>query len=291
MSETGTVLIAGASGLVGLAAVERFLEDGCDVIAVSRREPEVRGKGNWRHVDLDLRDPAACQAAAAGFADVAYVVYAAVFGLQTNLQARRIIQSNKTIEEHKAALEHAREAAERQSRDRGVALERQTTIGEILRVINSSPTDYRPVCEAIVRGIVRLCDGGAMSAVYRLVDGRVDIVAQYNFPAEALAQVDVAYPAPLDSPLTPVRAIRERSILHSADAQTDPEVAEISRRLGVPSGTVRWRSAATLRAGTSSRGSSPRRSTASGGWTSSSRTPGSAPGAASSRRPSSTGRP
>jgi nucleoside-diphosphate-sugar epimerase len=82
MAQTpGTVLVAGASGLVGLAAVERFLADGYDVIAVSRREPEVRAKGSWRHVDLDLRDPAGCAAAAADFAAVTHVVYTAVFEL------------------------------------------------------------------------------------------------------------------------------------------------------------------------------------------------------------------
>ncbi|MCU1504775.1 MAG: short-chain dehydrogenase, partial [Ilumatobacteraceae bacterium] len=37
----GTVLVVGASGLVGSAAVERFLVDGWDVIATSRRAPEV----------------------------------------------------------------------------------------------------------------------------------------------------------------------------------------------------------------------------------------------------------
>src|SRR4051794_437055 len=78
---TGTVLIAGASGLVGLAAVERFLAEDYEVIAVSRREPEVRGKGNWRHVDLDLRDAAACRAAAADFGAVTHVVYTAVHEL------------------------------------------------------------------------------------------------------------------------------------------------------------------------------------------------------------------
>ena len=38
---TDTVLIAGASGLVGAAAVDKFLDDGWDVVAVSRRRPEV----------------------------------------------------------------------------------------------------------------------------------------------------------------------------------------------------------------------------------------------------------
>ena len=78
---TGTVLIAGASGLVGLAAVERFLADGYEVIALSRRRPEVRGSGKWDHVDVDLRDPQACRAAAAGFARVTHVVYTAVYEL------------------------------------------------------------------------------------------------------------------------------------------------------------------------------------------------------------------
>lgn len=76
---TGTVLIAGASGLVGLAAVEQFLAEGYDVVAVSRTAPDVQGGGTWRHVALDLRDAGACRAAAAEFADVTHVVYTAVY--------------------------------------------------------------------------------------------------------------------------------------------------------------------------------------------------------------------
>ena len=78
---TGTVLIAGASGLVGLAAVEQFLREGYAVIAVSRTKPEVEGTGTWRHVSLDLRDADACRSAAVGFADVTHVVYTAVYEL------------------------------------------------------------------------------------------------------------------------------------------------------------------------------------------------------------------
>jgi len=51
-----TVLIAGASGLVGAAAVDKFLDDGWDVIAVSRRRPEVFSTRDFRHVPIDLRD-------------------------------------------------------------------------------------------------------------------------------------------------------------------------------------------------------------------------------------------
>jgi nucleoside-diphosphate-sugar epimerase len=74
-----TVLVAGASGLVGTAAVERFLADGADVIAVSRRAPEVQSDRPFRHLALDLRDATACRAAAPELRDVTHVVYAAVY--------------------------------------------------------------------------------------------------------------------------------------------------------------------------------------------------------------------
>ncbi|HKU96991.1 MAG TPA: SDR family oxidoreductase [Vineibacter sp.] len=72
-----TVLIAGASGIVGRAAVAHFaaLPD-VRVIAVSRRPPDL--DANYRFVKLDLTDVAACEAAAAAFADVTHVVYAAL---------------------------------------------------------------------------------------------------------------------------------------------------------------------------------------------------------------------
>src|SRR4051812_44373311 len=76
---TNTVLVAGASGLVGAAAVEKFLDDGWEGIAVSRRRPEVDSARDFRHVPIDLRDAEATRAAVAPFADVTHVVYTAVF--------------------------------------------------------------------------------------------------------------------------------------------------------------------------------------------------------------------
>jgi nucleoside-diphosphate-sugar epimerase len=75
-----TVLIAGASGLVGYAALKHFsAEPDSDVIAVSRRPPP--GDFGARHLALDLTDPAACEAAADALRDVTHVVYAALFEL------------------------------------------------------------------------------------------------------------------------------------------------------------------------------------------------------------------
>jgi nucleoside-diphosphate-sugar epimerase len=76
-----TVLVVGASGLVGTAAAIAFLDAGWNVVAASRRRPELLEGRPYRHLALDLRDPAACRAAAPGLAEVTHVVYTAVFEL------------------------------------------------------------------------------------------------------------------------------------------------------------------------------------------------------------------
>jgi signal transduction histidine kinase len=166
---------------------------------------------------------------------VCFVAYMAIFGFITNRQARRIIQDRRTIAQQKQDIEQAREAAEERSWDLAVALERQTTIGAILRVINSTPTDYRPVCEAIVQGIVRLCDG-ATSAVYRVEHGAVHLVARHNFSADAEADMDRTLPLPLDAAGVIPSAIRGRAPLHVADAQTDPDVPDVLHRVSRAAG-------------------------------------------------------
>ena len=73
-----TVLVAGASGLVGHAAIEHFVARGdWDVIGVSRRLPnDLPGA---KLVSLDLADPEACRKASPEFRAVTHVVYAALF--------------------------------------------------------------------------------------------------------------------------------------------------------------------------------------------------------------------
>jgi nucleoside-diphosphate-sugar epimerase len=72
------LVVAGASGLIGRAALERFaaLPD-WEVVGVSRRLPDaVTGA---QLVPLDLLDSAACQAFAAGHRGITHLIYAAVF--------------------------------------------------------------------------------------------------------------------------------------------------------------------------------------------------------------------
>ncbi|MBL8772370.1 MAG: NAD-dependent epimerase/dehydratase family protein [Phenylobacterium sp.] len=74
-----TVLVAGATGLVGEAAVARFAAAGWNVIAVSRRTPEPTVAASVRHIAVDLTDPAACRAALGGLGEVTHLVYAALY--------------------------------------------------------------------------------------------------------------------------------------------------------------------------------------------------------------------
>jgi nucleoside-diphosphate-sugar epimerase len=76
-----SVLIAGASGLVGNAALERFLarQGWNEVVALSRRAPEVDSTRRFRHLSVDLRDRDGAERALGGAGEVTHLVYAALY--------------------------------------------------------------------------------------------------------------------------------------------------------------------------------------------------------------------
>ena len=72
------VLVAGASGLVGSAALKHFAgEAGCEVIAISRRQPDETFGA--RFIAADLTDQRACAEVFSGLASVTHVIYAALY--------------------------------------------------------------------------------------------------------------------------------------------------------------------------------------------------------------------
>lgn len=73
-----TIVIAGALGAVGRAALEHFdrLED-WDVIALSRRQPDFENGATW--ISVDFQDADDCRAKAALLKQATHLVYAAVF--------------------------------------------------------------------------------------------------------------------------------------------------------------------------------------------------------------------
>jgi nucleoside-diphosphate-sugar epimerase len=72
------VVVAGATGLVGGAALRHFGSTGkCEVVALSRRKPgDLHGA---RYVQIDLTDPAQCARTASELHGATHLVYAALY--------------------------------------------------------------------------------------------------------------------------------------------------------------------------------------------------------------------
>lgn len=90
------VVVAGATGLVGFAALKHFAaRSDCEVIGLSRRIPhETHGA---TCLQLDLTDAEACRRVAGGLTGVTHLVYAALFelpGLVAGWQAQSQIVTN-----------------------------------------------------------------------------------------------------------------------------------------------------------------------------------------------------
>jgi GAF domain-containing protein len=110
------------------------------------------------------------------------------------------------------------------------ALEQQTATSEILRVISSSPAAVQPVFDTIVKNVVRLCDA-VHATVFRVDEGRIDLVAHHNIPPEGLEEMRRRYPALLSVDTGSAQAGRERAVVQISDVQNDPTVTEPRRRL------------------------------------------------------------
>jgi len=73
------VLVAGASGLIGVAAIEAFLSAGWDVVGISRRKPALPSGRSFDFISVDLRDEHTAHKALSSLSDVTHVAYAAIY--------------------------------------------------------------------------------------------------------------------------------------------------------------------------------------------------------------------
>src|SRR5262245_12697586 len=138
------------------------------------------------------------------------------------------------------AIENVRLFKELQEKNRALteALARQTATSDILRVISSSPSDVQPVFDTIVRSAVRLCDG-LYSALHPFDGELIHLVAQHNFPPDALEAAHRIFPVRPTRALLPGRAILERAVVQIPDVEIDPEQQsdqELTRAVGWRSG-------------------------------------------------------
>src|SRR5690349_941232 len=122
------------------------------------------------------------------------------------------------------AIENGRLLSELQSKnsDLTAALEQQTATSEILRVISSSPTDERPVFDAIVQSARRLCEAN-FSVVFLAEAGQLVLAAVQGVDAPGVAAIGTAYPRPIGRDTTSGRAILDRRVVHVEDSRADPQ--------------------------------------------------------------------
>jgi nucleoside-diphosphate-sugar epimerase len=78
MSATNKVLVTGASGLLGVAAIEKFLSAGWEVVGVSRRKPKLPSGRDIEFLSIDLRDKQAARVAFERLTDITHIAYTAL---------------------------------------------------------------------------------------------------------------------------------------------------------------------------------------------------------------------
>jgi GAF domain-containing protein len=96
------------------------------------------------------------------------------------------------------------------------SLQQQTATSDVLRVISQSPSELRPVFEAILANATRLCDA-KFGTLYLCEGGGLRTVAAHNVPpafAEARERAQIIYPG-AGNPLNDVT--KTKQTLHTAD--------------------------------------------------------------------------
>jgi PAS domain S-box-containing protein len=106
-----------------------------------------------------------------------------------------------------------------------VSVERQTATADILKVIASLPSDVRPVFEAIAERSNRLT-GGHSTAVVRIIDDIVELVAFTSVSPEADAALQASFPRPVTAyPL--FELVRGGQVVEIPDSES-----ELGARMG-----------------------------------------------------------
>jgi signal transduction histidine kinase len=149
-------------------------------------------------------------------------------------------QFNKMGADLKASYSGLERKVEKRTAEVTEALDYQTAISEVLRVISQSPTDVTPVFEAIMDSAKRLF-GASIAAVFRY-DGRlVHLVATRGWPVQSLEHSRRLYPAPPNPAMLSGRVVLSGGVETIFDAHADAaydsttaQVGQWRRMIGAP---------------------------------------------------------
>jgi GAF domain-containing protein len=131
------------------------------------------------------------------------------------------------------AIENVRLFDEVQARTRELqeSLEYQTATSEVLNVISRSPSELRPVLDAILRTAGRLCEA-EYACFFKLQDGKYHLAGSNNAEAEYVKFLS-EHPIGLDRGSLVGRTGVERRTVHIPDCLADPEyVSKEYQRVG-----------------------------------------------------------
>ena len=124
------------------------------------------------------------------------------------------------------AIENARLLTELQDKNASLteSLEQQTATSEILRVISRSPTNVRPVFDAIAQNARRLC-GAEFCAVIRFDGHLLHFVAHDGLTNEGADAARRTFPRPADHGSAAGRSILGAAVTQIPDVHADPHYA------------------------------------------------------------------
>ncbi len=142
--------------------------------------------------------------------------------------ARQIALVESFADQAVIAIENVRllDAEQQRSRELAEALEQQTATSEVLRVIARSPTDIRPVLDAVAENAARLCEANN-AVIFRLDGGLLRQMAAYGqIPTSSHPVAGL----PVDRATVTGRAVFEQQTIHVHDlASAESEYPEGSR--------------------------------------------------------------
>jgi signal transduction histidine kinase len=134
------------------------------------------------------------------------------------------------------AIENVRLFKELEARNTALtaSLNQQTATAEILSVISSSPTDVRPVMDAVVKSAAILCEA-QNAQIFRVEDGQMRLVARWG-PVKST--LDTGETRPISRASVSGRTIVDRVMIHVPDlvavVQAEyPDIAPAIEREGI----------------------------------------------------------